>query len=144
MTTKKKNKISEDAIQAHLALLQSIIQRMATNSSSSKAWCIAIVSAMLVIVGEKNKTNYLFLTYIPTLLFFSLDSYYLALERSFRNSYNEFIDKLHERKIKPADLYVIAPKGNFFNELCKSVISFSIWPFYSTLLGMALFAKYLL
>ncbi|MBM9576219.1 hypothetical protein JWG45_03540 [Leptospira sp. 201903070] len=144
MPTKKKNKISEEAIQAHLTLLQSIIQRMATNSSSSKAWCIAIVSAMLVIVGEKSQTNYLFITYIPTLLFFSLDSYYLALERSFRNSYNEFIDKLHERKIRPSDLYVIAPKGNFFNELCKSLISFSIWPFYGTLLGMAFFAKYLL
>ncbi|WP_061216652.1 hypothetical protein [Leptospira weilii] len=141
MPTKKKNRISEEAIQAHLTLLQSIIQRMATNSSSSKAWCIAIVSAMLVIVGEKGQANYLFITYIPTLLFFSLDSYYLALEKSFRNSYNEFIDKLHEKKIKPADLYVIAPKGSFFNDIRKSLVSFSIWPFYGTLLGMAYFAK---
>jgi hypothetical protein len=33
-------KENSQAIQAHLTIIQSIIQRMASNSSSCKTWCI--------------------------------------------------------------------------------------------------------
>ena len=43
------------SIQTHLGISQGVIQRMADNSTSSKAWCITIVSAILVIVADKGK-----------------------------------------------------------------------------------------
>src|SRR3954462_8235386 len=93
------------AVQSHLAILQSAIQRMATNSSSSKAWCFTLVSAILVIVADKGKPQYAWIAIFPTILFLFLDVYYLALERGFRTSYNNFVQKVHGHKLRESDLY---------------------------------------
>lgn len=61
---------------------------MATNSASAKAWCLTLVSAILVIVADREISTLVYIPIIPTILFFVLDTYYLALERMFRNSYN--------------------------------------------------------
>jgi hypothetical protein len=106
---------------------------MATNSTSCKAWCITLVAAILVIVADKGKPSYALIAGIPTLLFFVLDAYYLALERCFRNSYNEFIDKVHSGRVVASDLYAVEPKGLLLKMVFQSLGSFSVWPFYLTL-----------
>lgn len=121
------------AVQAHLGIAQAVIQRMASNSASCKAWCITLVAAILVIVADKGRPSYALIAAIPTLLFLVLDTYYLTLERCFRNSYNEFIDKVHDRRIVAADLYAVTPKGSLPKVFAQSLGSFSIWPFYVTL-----------
>lgn len=121
------------AVQAHLGIAQAVIQRMASNSASCKAWCITLVAAILVIVADKGKPAYALIAAIPTLLFLVLDSYYLALERCFRRSYNEFIDKVHAGRIVAADLYAVTPSGSLPKVFAQSLVSFSIWPFYVTL-----------
>lgn len=124
------------AVQAHIEIIQAIIQRMATNSASCKAWCITLVAAILVIVADKDKPTYALIAGIPTLLFLVLDAYYLALERCFRTSYNEFIDKVHSRSVVASDLYAVAPMDSHFKVVFQSLGSFSIWPFYLTLGAM--------
>jgi len=131
------------AVQAHLTITQSVIQRMASNSASCKAWCITLVSAILVIVADKGRPNYALLALIPTLLFLVLDSYYLALERGFRESYNSFIGKLHEGKVRAEDVYYIVPQGRPVRRLVGALLSFSVWPFYVTLIVMIWLAKVL-
>ena len=140
----KKYKENSQAVQSHLGILQSVIQRMASNSSSSKAWCITLVSAILVIVADKGNPNYALIAIIPTFLFLVLDAYYLGLENGFRNSYNEFIGKLHGEEIKSTDLFAVVPKGSPIKLFFKSLISFSVWPFYLTLFFMIYIAKCLL
>lgn len=134
-------KENSQAVQAHLGIMQSVIQRMAGNSSSCKAWCIALVSAILVVVANKDKPDYAWIAVIPTLLFLVLDAYYLALEKAFRNSYNTFIDKLHRGQIDPCDLYAVVPSGSVFRQFVRALRSFSVWPMYLTLLGMIYVAK---
>lgn len=129
------------AVQAHLKITQSVIQRMASNSSSCKAWCITLVSAILVIVADKGKPSYALIAGVPTLLFLVLDTYYLALERCFRQSYNKFIEKLHVGRIVAADLYAVTPTGSVVRTFFASLGSFSIWPFYATLGLMIWIAK---
>jgi hypothetical protein len=107
---------------------------MASNSSSCKAWCIALVSAILVLVADKNKSSLILIAFLPTALFFVLDAYYLALERAFIAAYNEFIYKLHKRKVDASDLYAITPKGNLLKRFGWALLSFSVWPLYVTLL----------
>jgi len=124
------------AVQAHLNMIQSVIQRMASNSASCKAWCITLVSAILVIVADKGKPNYALLALIPASLFLLLDAYYLALERGFRESYNSFVQKVHEDKLLVGDVYYITPKGPLGRKLAGALLSFSIWPFYTTLVTM--------
>lgn len=134
-------KENSQAVQSHLTILQSVIQRMAANSSSSKAWCVTLVSAILVIVADKGKPQYAWLAFIPTILFLVLDAYYLSLERGFRNAYNAFIKKLHEQSLQPEDLFVVVPQGGMLRLFFLSLISFSVWPFYGTLAGMIYAAK---
>jgi hypothetical protein len=121
------------SVQAHLQIIQAVISRMAGNSSSCKAWCITLVSAILVVIADKGKPDYAFLALLPALLFFALDTYYLALEKAFRNSYNSFVSKLHASGVSPHDLYVVQPGGNTIRNHLKAVGSFSIWSFYSSL-----------
>ena len=45
------------SVQAHLGIIQGVIQRMATNSAACKTWCITIVSAILVVVADKQNPN---------------------------------------------------------------------------------------
>lgn len=71
----------------HLELIQTIITRMAQNSFMIKGWTLTLVVAMFAFVP---KTVYLFvpIVIVPILLFACLDSYYLQLERRYRNLYD--------------------------------------------------------
>ena len=133
---------NSQAVQSHLGIIQSVIQRMASNSTSCKAWCITLVSAVLVVVAGDNKPEYALIALIPSLLFLTLDAYYLALEKMFRNSYNSFIKKLHDDELTSNDLYAVSPEGNILRIFLGSLRSFSIWPFYLTLIAMILIVKY--
>ncbi|MGP4845436.1 hypothetical protein ACTXGQ_14960 [Marinobacter sp. 1Y8] len=129
------------SVQAHLHIMQGVISRMAANSTASKAWCITIVSAILVLVADKSKPEYAFIALVPILLFLALDSYYLALEKAFRGSYNEFIEKLHDQKIGSEDLYSVVPKGSMTKHQLAALKSFSVWGFYVCLGVMVYLAK---
>ena len=132
---------NSEAVRAHLQISQDVIQRMAANSSACKAWCVTLVSAILVLVADKGKPKFALMALIPTMLFWALDVYYLALEKMFRNSYNNFIHKLHRGKITAEDLYAIKPGGKLPDAINAAVKSFSIWPFYLTLLVMVWITK---
>jgi len=122
------------AVQAHLNIMQSVIQRMAANSAASKGWCIVLVSAILVLVADKGQPRYGLIATIPAALFLVLDAYYLALERRFRDSYNDFINKLHRGEVIASDLYAVTPAGPPVRTFFKAMGSFSVWPLYVTLL----------
>lgn len=121
------------SIQTHLGILQNVIQRMASNSSSCKAWCVTLVSAVLVIVADKGKPDYAYIALLPVIVFAALDAYYLALEKAFRNAYNNFISKLHNKSLTKEDLYSVTPKGDMSKLQWQSLKSFSVWGFYLSL-----------
>jgi hypothetical protein len=111
---------------------------MATNSSSCKAWCVGLVSAIAVVVAEASRVGLLVVAAIPIVLFGLLDAYYLGLERRFRGSYERFVRKLHSGTAQVDDAFVIAPKQPLSataQEALGALTSFSIWPFY---IGLAL------
>lgn len=135
-------KENSQAVQSHLTIIQNVIQRMASNSSASKAWCITLVSAILVIIADKSKVDFAWIAILPTVLFLALDSYYLALEKGFRNSYNAFIKKLHNEELEQTDLFVVVPTGGIFKLFLSSLISFSVWPFYVVIVAMIVIARF--
>lgn len=128
------------SVQTHLEFVQRVIDRMAANNNFSKAWCITVVSAMLVVVADKDKPKYALLALIPTFLFFMLDVYYLALEKGFRNAHDAFVRKLHSGTLTPEDLCSVRPIGRSFELQRSAFCSFSIWGFYlllTVLVGIA-------
>lgn len=65
---------SSPSVQAHLQIIQAVINRMAGNSSSCKTWCITLVSAILVVIADKGKPDFAFISLLPALLFCALDT----------------------------------------------------------------------
>lgn len=132
---------SSQAVQKHLDMVQSLILRMASNSASCKTWCITVVSAILVFVSDKSKPEFVLIAVVPTILFLILDTYYLSLEKIFRDQYNSFLKKLHEDKVTSADLYALTPDGKAIKKFFPSLLSFSIWPFYLILFIIIMIVK---
>ncbi len=136
--------IESPAVQAHLTILQGIIQRMADNSRACKTWCITLVSAVLVLVARQGAPDLLLLAGVPLLLFLLLDTCYLALERRFRRSSEAFVAKLHAGTVGIGDLYAVRPSGSLVGEWANCLLSFAIWPFYVLLIVLILLARCLL
>ena len=126
------------AVQTHLSILQAIIQRMAANSASCKGWCIALVSAVLVLVADKGEPDFALIALIPALLFPFLDTYYLDLERRFRDAYGAFVEQLHTGHLDSTSLYDVKPEKRRWAGFAACLLSVSVWPLYSALIGMIL------
>ena len=124
---------NSEAVRAHLNILQDVIRRMAGNSASCKNWCVVLVAAMLVLVARTDTLDYALLALLPTLLFWVLDAYYLALEQAFRHSYNDFVRKLHRGEVALTDLYRVVPTGRIPRQMGVSLRSTAVWPFYGAL-----------
>ena len=137
--------IDSPAVQSYLGILQGIINRMAANSSGCKTWCIALVSAIAVIIADKGKPECVWISIIPIFLFLFLDTYYLGLEKQFRGRYNEFIKKLHTGEAIVDDLFIVTPSKGFWGFIVatlQSLISLSVWPFYVLLAVMLFIVHY--
>ena len=128
------------AVQKHLEITQSVIQRMAGNSRSCKVWCVTLVSAVLVLVARTDEPQHALIALAPTALFYLLDAYYLALERDFIRSYNEFVKKLHDVEITTSDLYSIAPTGSIWQGTLWALLRFAVLPFYLVVIATIMLA----
>src|SRR5688572_18813742 len=129
----KQVSLDSPAVQSYLTILQGVIGRMASNSAGAKTWCIALVSAIIVVVADKAEPGYVWIALVPVALFFLLDAYYLGLERQFRDHYNDFIGKLHEEKAKVEDVFIVTPGGGLSGTMRAALWacwSASVWPFY--------------
>ena len=137
----KQSRVDEtsSAVQAHLAIMQAVIARMAESSRSCKTWCVTIISAILVLGAGMAGFDHLWIAYVPLVLFLGLDMYYLALERRFRASYNAFLHKLRNGDITLVDLYEVTPAGSAARSWLATLGSVAIWPFYLVLAGVIAF-----
>ena len=136
---------NDPCVQKHIDLLQTAINRMASNSSSCKTWCTTIISGIIVVSIDKNQPAAVLVALMPTVAFTLLDGYYLSLEREIRKIYKNFIAKLHGTTATETDLYNIDINVKWYQKpwnLFKALSSFSVWPLYS-LLSMMLLAVHL-
>ena len=73
----------------HLEMLQAIISRMATNSFLLKGWNVVLVSAIFALASTESKSALIFLAYLPAVMFWLLDGYFLRQEQLFRKLYDK-------------------------------------------------------
>ena len=102
----------------HLNMIESVITRMANNSLQIKCWCLAIVSAAIVL----SRSAIIVACIFPVMLFFYLDVKYLSLERAYRDLYEQVRLK-DEGDIDFSMKYEPVPKK-------ETLGSWSVWPFY--------------
>lgn len=80
----------------HLEFIQSVINRQASNSFLIKGWSLTVVGGIFALVGSSNQIAYLFVAYVLLLMFWSLDGYFLCVEKCYRALYNEVRQKNEE------------------------------------------------
>lgn len=82
----------------HLDFIQGVINRMASNSFSLKGWAVTLIAGIFVLAGKDTDKMYFLVAYIPILVFWGLDSFYLLQERLYRALYNK-VRKMNENEI---------------------------------------------
>lgn len=73
----------------HLEMIQGVINRMAANSFSLKGWAVTLVAGIFVLAGKDTDKLYFLVAYIPVIVFWGLDAYYLLQERLYRSLYEK-------------------------------------------------------
>lgn len=82
----------------HLKMLQAVITRMASNSFMIKGWCVTLVSA-LIALSAKDAKYMVLVAFLPVLMFWWLDAYFLHQEKLFR----ELFDYVRENGKEDSD-----------------------------------------
>jgi cytochrome b subunit of formate dehydrogenase len=125
----------DEAKKQHLEFIQNVITRMNTNSFQIKGMAITIVTALLAIYASTTNEVFVFISIIPTLLFWFLDSYYLQQERKFRGIYNNVCGLKNDIEIKLYEMPIQKFQGGQYC-FCKVFFSKTIAWLYGTIIAL--------
>lgn len=73
---------------AHLQMIQAVITRMAGNSFLVKGWTVTLVAALFALAAVDDNRFFVYVAYLPAVMFWALDAYLLRQERLFRQLYD--------------------------------------------------------
>jgi len=118
--------------QAHLEMIQGVINRLSQNSFLLKGWCVVLVSALFALAAGNSKIYFIYLAYFPALAFWVLDAYFLWQERLFRALYD------HVRKMKDEEVDFSMDRSivkNHVSPWVDVIFSKTLMIFHGTVLG---------
>ena len=116
----------------HLDFIQGVINRLSTNSFLLKGWSVVLVSAMFALSANNSDVNFTFLAYIPAIVFWGLDGYFLLLERVYRKHYDRIRVKADEEidfSMNTSDIQAGV------SEWAQATLSKTLVPFHGALVG---------
>jgi hypothetical protein len=87
---------------------------MASNLFLLKGWTITLVAALFALAARDSERVYFLIAYLPTLMFWALDGYFLSQERRFRALYD------HVRGLDESQIDFAMDTSPFGNELRNS------------------------
>jgi hypothetical protein len=119
----------------HLKMIQNIIGRMAGNSFLTKSWCVTLVSAIIVLGAKETDKRFVLIAFLPVIMFWILDGYFLFQERLFRKLYDSVRGKEKDEEVDfSMDTSLINIKENKKISWLNAMFSKTIVTFYSTML----------
>lgn len=114
-------------------IIQSTINRMASNSFLIKGWTITLVVGTLLLKGTDIQA---FIALIPIGMFWGLDTYFLWQERLFRARYKWVIDNRLKSDERIFDMDTSAFKTNV--KIIEAWYSRTLLLFYLTILSITI------
>ncbi|BBZ49101.1 hypothetical protein H7H82_15115 [Mycobacterium heidelbergense] len=114
----------------HMDYVQDVISRLANNSFLTKGWAITLASALLGFAATQKQAGLALAAFVPTIALWFLDTYFLRLERAFRDMYDDVAAKrVRDFKIHP---------GPYLKKQPWTVaLAVSLRIFYPTILALA-------
>jgi hypothetical protein len=114
----------------HLELILSILNRLSTNSFLLKGWSVVLVSALFALSASDRRPGFALLAYIPAVIFWGLDGFFLWQERLYRALYN------HVRTLKEEEIDFSMDTNAFKvgNDWVAATLSKTLIPFHGVLI----------
>lgn len=106
----------------HLELVQGVMDRMASNSFMLKGWAVTLVAGIFALAGKDTDKLYFLVAYVPVIVFWGLDAYYLLKEKLYRSLY----DKVRQTEEDNIDFSLNATAEEFGgnkNSYCRCLLS---------------------
>jgi len=116
----------------HLEFIQSVIARMGTNSFLVKGWSVTLVAALFALAAKDSNPEFVFIAFLPCVLFWLLDVYYLQQEKLFRDLYDSV--RKHDVAVEPYSLHT-AKGWKRFRKLLSALIAPAVWLFHAAVLA---------
>lgn len=116
----------------HLEFIQGVINRLSTNSFLLKGWSVILISALFALSANNSNVRFIMLAYIPAIVFWGLDGYFLSLERIYREHYERVRTK------DPKDIDFSMDTSDIlsgFKEWFAATFSKTLIPFHGSLIG---------
>jgi len=105
-----------------LDFVQAIITRLGTNSFTIKGWSIALATAIFAFTAKESHPRYAALAFLPAVVFWVLDAYYMSLEHAYRDVYNQLANPNSSRDAY--DLAETTSQSYFIEKLFSPSMSF--------------------
>ncbi len=121
----------------HLELIQGVINRLAADSFRMKGWTVILVSALLVLLAREGLIEFAWIGFVPALVFWGLDGYFLRQERLFRDLYDRV------RRSSESDIDFSMDTSAFKRTWFCAAVSITLIPFYGALMLVVGFALFL-
>lgn len=115
----------------HLEFIQGVVNRLSTNSFLLKGWSVILVAGLFALSEHNSRPSFIFLAYIPTVIFWGLDGYFLWQERVYRALYNKVRSK------EPDDIDFSMNPGDVLDDVggwVSAVVSKTLLPFHGVLI----------
>lgn len=103
-------------------LVEDIIKRMSNYSKQIKTWSVSLVVAVIALMRDNTAFESLEIKIcliLSVLALWFLDSFYLAIERSYKDKYNDIVEYINGKPINEK-IYNLKVNRN----ICKYLVSF--------------------
>jgi hypothetical protein len=114
----------------HLEFIQAAINRMATNSFLFKGWAVTIAAALSAFAAVESRVALLTIAIVSTAMFWTMDGYYLWLERGFVNLHKQVAAKSEDE----IDFSMTINKTHAARRWLKTCLRPHLWAFYGTII----------
>ena len=131
----------DESTAAHLAMIQGVISRMAGNSGMMKASAVAVVAGLAALAATVGPWA-LLAALVAVVVTCWMDAFYLRLERLYRHLY----EAARHGKLPAEEGPFSMSVARWLTDQPPNVrwpavfSSWSVWPFYTTLAVLAIFA----
>ena len=118
----------------HLKMIQDIVSRMAGNSFLTKGWCVTLVAAIIVLGAKEPDKRFILVAFLPIVMFWTLDGYFLLQERLYRKLYDVVRTREGEESDFSMDTSLVNAEENDPVSWTDAVFSKTLTMFYLTML----------
>lgn len=123
----------------YLEAIQRVVDRLSNTSFILKGWAVSLVAGLMALAASGTNHGYVLVAYIPTVVFWLLDAYFLMMERQYRKIFEENMDLSQEVKC-----FTLKREKATFPMFAEAALSITMLLTYVPLIGAIFIAMFVL